>query len=93
VVGDQLSVAVSDTGPGLPPGREDEIFQKFTRGVRESSTRGVGLGLTICRAIVESHHGRIVGGNRSGGGAIFTFTLPLGSPPADVTEGEMNLPS
>jgi two-component system sensor histidine kinase KdpD len=88
VVGDQLSVSVSDTGPGLPTGREDEIFEKFTRGARESSTRGVGLGLTICRAIVESHRGKIIGGNRHGGGAIFTFTLPLGSPPADATEGE-----
>jgi two-component system sensor histidine kinase KdpD len=90
VVGQDLSVSVSDTGPGLPAGREDEIFQKFTRGVRESSTRGVGLGLTICRAIVESHHGKIVGRNRPGGGAVFTFTLPLGSPPADAAEGELN---
>lgn len=92
VVGDQLSVSVSDNGPGLPAGREDEIFEKFTRGVRESSTRGVGLGLTICRAIVESHHGKIVGGNLPGGGAIFTFTLPLGSPPADAAEGELVSP-
>lgn len=90
VVGDQLSVSVSDTGPGLPAGREDEIFQKFTRGVRESSTRGVGLGLTICRAIVEAHHGTIVGRNRPGGGAVFTFTLPLGSPPTDAAEGELS---
>jgi two-component system, OmpR family, sensor histidine kinase KdpD len=84
VVGDRLSVSVSDNGPGLPAGRENEIFQKFTRGDRESSTRGVGLGLTICRAIVEAHHGEIVGRNRPGGGAVFTFTLPLGSPPADL---------
>jgi two-component system, OmpR family, sensor histidine kinase KdpD len=91
VVGDQLSVSVADSGPGLPAGREDEIFQKFTRGVRESNTRGVGLGLTICRAIVESHHGIIVGRNRPGGGAIFTFTLPLGSPPADAAEGDAPL--
>jgi two-component system sensor histidine kinase KdpD len=88
VVGDQLSVSVSDNGPGLPVGREEEIFQKFTRGDRESSTRGVGLGLTICRAIVESHHGKIVGRNRPGGGAIFTFILPLGSPPAEIASGE-----
>jgi two-component system, OmpR family, sensor histidine kinase KdpD len=84
VVGDRLSVSVSDNGPGLPVGRENEIFQKFTRGDRESSTRGVGLGLTICRAIVEAHHGEIVGRNRPGGGGVFTFTLPLGSPPADL---------
>jgi two-component system sensor histidine kinase KdpD len=91
VMGDQLSVSVADNGPGLPVGREEEIFQKFTRGDRESTTRGVGLGLTICRAIVESHDGKMVGGNRPGGGAIFTFTLPLGSPPAELaaSEGEL----
>jgi two-component system sensor histidine kinase KdpD len=89
VVGDHLSVSVADSGPGLPVGREEEIFQKFTRGDRESATRGVGLGLTICRAIVESHHGKIVGRNRPGGGAIFTFTLPLGSPPADLAANEL----
>jgi two-component system sensor histidine kinase KdpD len=86
---DHLSVSVADEGPGIPAGQEREIFEKFTRGKRESSTRGVGLGLTICRAIVESHRGRIFAGNRAGGGAIFTFTLPLGSPPAEVAEDEM----
>jgi two-component system sensor histidine kinase KdpD len=82
VVGDQLSVSVSDDGPGLPPGREEAVFQKFTRGERESATPGVGLGLSICRAIVESHGGKIVAKNRHGGGASFILTLPLGLPPA-----------
>jgi len=86
VLGTEMSVSVFDTGPGLPVGREDEVFQKFTRGDRESSTRGVGLGLTICRAIVESHRGKIFGRNRPGGGAMFTFTLPLGSQPPEATE-------
>ena len=45
VIGDQLSVSVSDNGPGLPAGREEAVFQKFTRGERESATPGVGLGL------------------------------------------------
>ena len=88
VVADQLSVSVSDDGPGLPPGREEAVFQKFTRGERESATPGVGLGLTICRAIVESHQGKIVATNRPGGGAKFTFTLPLGTPPAAALEAE-----
>jgi two-component system sensor histidine kinase KdpD len=78
---DKLKVTVSDDGPGLPLGSEEKVFQKFTRGNRESATPGVGLGLAICRAIVESHHGRITGGNRPDGGAVFSFTLPLGSPP------------
>jgi two-component system sensor histidine kinase KdpD len=88
VVGDQLSVSVSDNGPGLGAGREEAIFQKFTRGERESATPGVGLGLAICRAIVESHQGRIVAAQRPGGGARFTFTLPLGHPPPAAVEPE-----
>ena len=84
VIGDQLSVSVADNGPGLPAGREEAVFQKFTRGERESSTPGVGLGLTICRAIIESHQGRISAAPRPGGGAIFTFTLPLGLPPPAI---------
>jgi two-component system sensor histidine kinase KdpD len=81
VNGDELSVSVADNGPGLPAGREEAVFQKFTRGERESSTPGVGLGLSICRAIIESHQGKISAAQRRGGGAIFTFTLPLGTPP------------
>src|SRR5271169_1669749 len=88
VVADRLSVSVADDGPGLPVGREEAVFQKFTRGERESATPGVGLGLAICRAIVESHQGRIVGAQRPGGGAIFTFTLPLGNPPLPAIEPE-----
>ncbi len=81
VIDDQLSVSVADNGPGLPVGREEAVFQKFTRGERESSTPGVGLGLSICRAIIESHQGKITAASRPGGGATFTFTLPLGHPP------------
>jgi two-component system sensor histidine kinase KdpD len=88
VVGDRLSVSVSDNGPGLPPGREEAVFQKFTRGERESATPGVGLGLAICRAIVEAHKGRIVATATRGGGATFSFTLPLGTPPAAMIEAE-----
>jgi two-component system, OmpR family, sensor histidine kinase KdpD len=88
VIADQLSVSVSDNGPGLPAGREEAVFQKFTRGDRESATPGVGLGLAICRAIVESHQGKIVATHRPGGGARFAFTLPLGHPPAAAVEAE-----
>jgi two-component system sensor histidine kinase KdpD len=88
VIADQLSVSVSDNGPGLPAGREEAVFQKFTRGERESATPGVGLGLAICRAIIESHQGKIAATHRPGGGARFTFTLPLGHPPAAAEETE-----
>jgi len=88
VVANQLKVSVSDNGPGLPAGREEALFQKFARGDRESATPGVGLGLAICRAIVESHHGTIVGINQPGGGAMFSFMLPLGTPPVAAVEAE-----
>jgi two-component system sensor histidine kinase KdpD len=88
VIGEQLSVSVSDNGPGLAVGREEAVFQKFTRGERESATPGVGLGLAICRAIVESHQGKITATHRPGGGAQFTFTLPLGHPPPAAEEAE-----
>ena len=90
VVADRLSVSVSDNGPGLTVGREEAVFQKFTRGERESATPGVGLGLAICRAIVESHQGKIVATHRPGGGARFTFTLPLGNPPPATEEAEVS---
>jgi two-component system sensor histidine kinase KdpD len=88
VLADQLSISVSDNGPGLPPGREDAVFEKFARGHRESATPGVGLGLAICRAIIDSHGGKIAGFNRPSGGATVNFTLPLGHPPTAEFESE-----
>ena len=81
LAGGNLVVSVSDDGPGIPSGQEEAIFEKFTRGARESTTPGVGLGLAISRAIVEAHGGKISARNGPAGGARFTFTLPLGTPP------------
>ena len=80
--GGKLAVTVQDNGPGLPPGREEAIFEKFTRGERESPIPGVGLGLAICRAIMQAHGGAITAHAAPGGGAAFVFTLALGAPPA-----------
>jgi two-component system sensor histidine kinase KdpD len=77
----ELRVSVSDNGPGLPPNMLETVFDKFTRGAKESATPGVGLGLAICKAIVGAHRGRIWAENLAGGGAQFTFTLPLLEPP------------
>ena len=79
--GGEVIVEVADRGPGVPPGQEELIFDKFYR-VRPTSASGVGLGLAICRAVVQAHGGRIWAGNRPEGGASFRFSLPLdGVPP------------
>lgn len=72
----EMVVEVADRGPGVPDGEEQHIFEKFYR-VDPARAGGVGLGLTICRGIVEAHGGRIWVEKRPGGGAAFRFTLPL----------------
>ncbi|KMN35483.1 sensor protein KdpD [Chromobacterium sp. LK1] len=84
--GAEVLVSVSDDGPGLPPNMEQRAFDKFSRGTAESSTPGVGLGLAICRSIVEIHGGRISARNRAPHGAEFRFSLPAGHAPALPTE-------
>jgi two-component system sensor histidine kinase KdpD len=81
-VDDELLVSVRDHGPGVAKGQDELIFEKFTRGNVESATPGVGLGLAICRAIVEAHRGCIWVEPTHPQGATFTFSLPLGTPPA-----------
>lgn len=86
---DAVALAVSDEGPGLPSGREELLFEKFERGARESATPGVGLGLAICRAIVQAHGGSIRGDTLLDpqgrpAGARFTLLLPRGTPPTDL---------
>ena len=81
-----VEISVCDRGPGVPEGRAQDIFDMFVRVDRESAKPGVGLGLAICRAIVEAHGGSIAAQERPHGGACFTFTLPAGNPP--VIEAE-----
>jgi two-component system sensor histidine kinase KdpD len=78
--GPEMRVWVEDDGPGLPPGDPDLLFVKFQRGRRESDVPGAGLGLAICRSIIDAHGGRIWATNRAGGGARFEFTLPIEAP-------------
>ncbi len=77
-----IEISVSDNGPGFAAGSEEAIFEKFTRGEKESPTPGVGLGLAVSKAIVEAHHGRMWAERPASGGARFVFTLPRGEPPA-----------
>jgi two-component system sensor histidine kinase KdpD len=71
-------IEIADNGPGLPSESESKVFDKFFRGttVAPDGRRGVGLGLAICRAIVEAHGGEITAANRSAGGALFRIVLP-----------------
>ena len=86
IKGDNAAVLVRDSGPGFPPDKLDKVFELFERGDAESSVPGMGLGLSICRSIVEAHGGEIRASNRDG--ACVTFTLPLGDPPAIETDDE-----
>jgi signal transduction histidine kinase len=72
VENEQLLVSVCDTGVGLPPKQADQIFDAFFT----TKPNGTGMGLRICRSIVESHGGRLWAGNNSPCGARFSFTLP-----------------
>ena len=83
-----VEIAVADHGPGIPKGQEERLFEKFYQTRHETAQSGVGLGLAICRAIVEVHGGRIVARNRTEGGAVFIFTLPFDQTPPTVEPEE-----
>lgn len=77
---DEIHISVDDCGTGIAPRDLPNIFKMFytTAAKSPDSRRGVGLGLAICQSIVEAHGGSISAKNREGGGASFTFTLPMG---------------
>lgn len=70
-------ISVEDNGPGIMPDEVNKLFEKFYRGRMLTTERGLGLGLSICRGIVNAHGGKIWAENRKEGGAAFRFTLPL----------------
>ena len=78
-----LLISVSDTGVGLPVEKADQIFNAFFT----TKPQGSGMGLAICRSIVESHRGRLWANPNSGKGATFQFTLP-----AEVTTSSTSTP-
>jgi two-component system sensor histidine kinase KdpD len=88
VVNDRIELAVTDDGPGFPPAFAIRLFDKFTRATSESTVRGVGLGLAICRAIAEAHGGTIRAENLHPHGARFVLSLSLQTPPAMEAEPE-----
>ena len=68
---DMAVISVGDTGPGIAPDVADRLFQPFTT----TKATGMGVGLSICRTIIEAHGGQIWVEPNSGGGAVFHFTL------------------
>jgi signal transduction histidine kinase len=77
---------VRDTGPGLTADQAQHVFDRYWQG-RVGERGGAGLGLYICRGIVESHGGSIAAASAPGGGALLRFTLPL----ADVSDSRASL--
>ena len=69
----EVEVTVADTGPGLAPEVRSRLFQPFVT----TKPEGMGIGLSICRTIVDGHGGRIWASDHQGGGAAFHFTLPV----------------
>lgn len=91
VSGESVILDVLDDGPGIPPGAQQRIFEKFYRGPHVGRV-GAGLGLAICRGIAEAHGGQIIAENREPRGAAFHVSIPRGNNPPILTApvGGMN---
>jgi len=81
---DEVRLFIEDEGPGIPEDKRLNIFEKFKRGDEENPLPGVGLGLSICRAIVDAHGGKIWVENRERKGARFVVSIPNRKPPEDI---------
>jgi two-component system sensor histidine kinase KdpD len=90
--GDNLVVSVIDEGSGLAKEDELRIFEKFYRASRKNKVAGIGLGLSICKGIIEAHKGRIWAENQPQGGAKISFCIPLDNEVTEfaVEEGDNN---
>ncbi len=74
---DSVAISIADRGAGIEPVEQDLIFDKFYRGQSQRyRVSGTGMGLAICRAIVEAHKGTIAVVSQPGQGSVFTFTVP-----------------
>ncbi len=85
----EVMVEVADRGPGVPKDQREDVFEKFHRGAPGAADGGVGLGLSICRAIIGAHGGTIGVDQREGGGATFRFSLPTHGQAPYLAEGSL----
>ena len=79
-----VEISVSDDGPGIAPEHRERVFEPYVQ-LGERGASGIGLGLAICRRLVEAHGGEIRLDPREGGGCRFSFTLPLEPPRREKT--------
>ncbi|PKH23711.1 two-component system sensor histidine kinase KdbD [Enterobacterales bacterium CwR94] len=79
--GSEVTIDIWDSGPGIEHDDLSRIFEKFTRVDKESAIPGVGLGLAICKTLVEMHRGTLTAHHRPQGGALFRIRLPQASLP------------
>ncbi|MEN3112850.1 DUF4118 domain-containing protein [Uliginosibacterium paludis] len=86
--GEVIEIAVADEGVGVPAEHPERLFEAFVRGEAQGAVTGLGLGLSICRIIVEAHGGSLQAENRAQGGARFSFTLPCSAQPPMLPESE-----
>jgi signal transduction histidine kinase len=80
--GARVEVRVEDDGPGVAPEDRERIFEPYVRAGEGRRAGGLGLGLAICKRIVEAHGGTIGVSDRPGGGSVFAFSLPTARPGA-----------
>jgi len=82
-VDSSVCIQVADNGRGIPPEDVDRVFEKFYRAPNSSNIGGAGLGLSICRGLVEAHHGKIWAAASQEGGTTINILLP------GITSSEM----
>jgi two-component system sensor histidine kinase KdpD len=90
--GKTVSVSVEDRGVGVDPEEVADLFTPFFRSEKTSGSKGIGIGLSVCRRLVEAQGGRIRAEPRVGGGSTFTFTLQAVHEPAEGDQSTGDAP-